>query len=196
MSCIGKYSHNYYFIHGTWSIERVIKILNDGYIEIGQDLDSKYLSMSDATDPFNKIFGHIYFEDLKNLPTFMTMSFIIHPKIICDRTISMNKGWQGKEYVKINKNDSVKTKISKLNKMRELVQMPLTPWEEKHSSIFMQHEIILGKRISVKKYIIGIVIGKTNKKIKETINKIIKKKNYKFNIVDWQYMPKLNDLIK
>lgn len=194
MSCIGAYRHDFYFVHGTWNMKNMIKILEDGKIKCGKDLDGKYLTMSSPQDTFDTIFGHIYFDDIKNLPDFMTIGFIIHPKIVCDRTIEYHEGWGMKCESIIEKDDPDDVKIKKLNKIRSSVKK-LANIEDRLIPIIMRHEVLLGKQISVRKYIIGIVIDTRDTKVCNKIKKLIASHNYKIKLIDIRKMPTLKEIL-
>lgn len=175
----------FYVTHWTPKMSSIYAILKDGYMYAGNYLPAKYLTMSTPEDPFDNIFGMLYFEDLKNMPQILFPAIILHPNIVCEG-ITFNQGWGGSGITKeeqpitINKTDSKNIVVKKINAMRKYIKNPYTlnkmviQWWDHH------HEILLPRKISVRKYVIGIVcFQKDSKKLRA----IIKKYNYNINVI-------------
>ena len=188
----------FYITHWTPKMASVYKILKDGYMIAGNDLPAKYLTMSYPGNSFDNVYGMMYFEDLKNMPFIIHPAMILHPNIVC-KGITFNQGWGGSGITKkeqpitINKTDSKKTVVKKINAMRKYIKNPYTlnkmviQWWDHH------HEVLMPRKISVRKYVIGIVCPKEDVK---KLQSVIKKYNYNINvIVDSQHPPSLAEVL-
>lgn len=191
IDCI-TYPYNFYFIHSAWKYPTLLQILKDGYIKCGNKVDPKFLGMSYEGNTFDQIYGHIYFEDLKNLPMCTGYCLIIHPKILCSDNIEFRKGWQSERFT-IKKSDSAQTKKKKLNLIRDYLTHPEQIPPGMRTSWIMHHEVTFDKKISLRKYIIGIALPLDEDY--SSVKRIMKQKKYKFPIIDFRSMPLLSELI-
>jgi len=171
---------NYYIIHSVFKIKNLIKILEDGEIRIGKNLDKKYLSMSNPKEPLNYIFSNIYFEKLKNLEYFWQSSIVLDPKIIIEKGCIFKKSWSGdiihKDDIKIKKNDN-KLK-EKIKKIYYYIKKPKDIPAIVKMNPYMTHEILFNDKISIKKYAIMITCNFCDDKTYKKLEKIIEKKKY------------------
>lgn len=173
-----KKTHNsgFYFIHTSLPKNGLIDILNSGYIRKGTQLQSHQLGMSTSNNPFNKIFGHIYFDDIRNISHFWGATVIIHPKILLEQDITFRINWLDDTHeIILKKTDTNSVMKQKLTKIKKLLE------HEKETSSkddIMQHEVLFSKNISIKKYAIGISCNNADDKTLVTINDIIHKKKY------------------
>jgi hypothetical protein len=170
----------FYFIHTSLPKNGLIDILNDGFIRKGEQLKAKQLGMSDPAEPFDKIFGHIYFDDVKNISHFWGATIIIHPKIIMEQDITIRTNWQDDTHeITIKKTDTESVMKNKLMKIKKMIE------HEKETSKkddIMQHEVLFSKNISIKKYAIGISCNNADDKTFANIKDIIGKKKYKLYV--------------
>lgn len=175
----------------TPKMTSIYKILKDGYMIAGNDLPAKYLTMSYPGNSFDNVYGMLYFEDLKNLPWIHFPAIILHPNIVCDG-ITFNQGWGGSGITKkeqpitINKSDPKTTVVKKINAMRKYIKNPYTlnkvviQWPDHH------HEILMPRKISVKKYVIGVICPQEDSK---KLQGVIKKYNYNINVLTNNFPP-------
>jgi hypothetical protein len=188
-----KYNYDFLIYHSVTppGIEKILKILDDGYIKLGTDVDEKYRVYTGANGT-NYIFCNIYFPDIKNMSYWWTFTngvgLILHPKLLYNNGAIFNKGWQGGPYTTknngfvIDKNDNYKTKRRTLMKIKKWLKNPHDIKEILQKNEHMNHEIIFNKQIPIK-YIIGIVCVNCDQKELDAIkNKAIKNKAIEKNL--------------
>lgn len=179
MTTICKELGNFCIIHCTMDNENLMAILKSGYIKPGTMLQPKYLKMSTPNEPFDKIFGMLYFEKLKNIKMFQGASIILHPKIIRELGMRFTPGWGGSGVtsktpeIMIDKNDKLLCE-----KMRGIYRFIKNPKLPKHIMKMPEHhhEVTFTQKISIEKYCIGVVTEKD-------ISNIMEKKKYDFKII-------------
>lgn len=152
-------------------------------------MNSEKLSGGESLD---YIYGHIYFEDLKNLSSGW-IRFIINPKNMFDQGFIFNKNWvtyHNIYSIHIKKTDSIPT-IKKLNKIRQIIKNPESWLPE-----IMQHEILFDKEIDLTKYLLAIICNCSDDEINK-IKSIIKDKPYKnTSFIIGKDFPSLDKLLK
>jgi hypothetical protein len=142
--------YKFYFSHAT-TLRNLIKIINDGEVKFGHGL--KYIDK--ISEGKKNIYLNINFDDLKNMDSApRNYILLISPSIITNG-LRFNKGWTHfEDYVVIDKNDvNVKDKIKKIH---DWIKSPDLP-EMISNASFMNHEILINKKINLKKYLIGII---------------------------------------
>lgn len=185
LSCLKKYPFNFCFFHNTLKLDSVLAILKDGYIKAGTDVPKKYRTLG-GEEGSEKIFGQIYFNDLKNTIPWGIASFIIDKNILCDMNVEFHIGWGGwnmKEEYKLNKTDKETVRKNKLDSIRKFLKNPSELPKILRESQINNHEIMFDKNISVKKYVVGIVYNFEDKKQLEKIQKLINKKKYNIKLI-------------
>lgn len=189
LKCVS-YNHPFYFTHGTFFAKNMIAILKDGFIKPNKDIDPKFRILGGGEE-LDDIYGHIYFDEYPNtMPTYFEPCFILHPKILCDFDIKIHKIWRLNETT-INKSNSPKKIKKELDDLRKYLinsanKIETHPDGSKTiSSWYYRHEILFNKKISIKKYVIGIVCDDCAclEKDFKIIKQLIKEKNYKLTII-------------
>ena len=200
--------NNFYFIHNTSSIKTLISILKKGKILLGSDVKEDERKHSGGK-PMDYIFGHIYFEDLKNLSNTQDFAIILHPKIIKKYDIIFNKGWQAgpgdpkyKRSIQLLKSDDVNTRNIKITQIRKFLKNPHADPNISYipPNEFLQHEVVFDKPILLKDNIIGIICllcdtVDDRKKYFDKLQNIINEKYPNVKFYKSNAMPLLKDLL-
>ena len=188
--CIPSYKHSFYFTHGTFFAKNMIAILKDGFIKPNKDIDPKFRVLGGGEE-LDDIYGHIYFDEYPNtMPAYYEPCFILHPKILCDYGIKFYKSWGGSETI-IDKNSPSKIIKKYLENIRKYLinsinKIETRPDGTKFTRLWQyRHEIRFNKKISIRKYVIGIVCDDYSclEKDFKIIKQLIKEKNYKLTII-------------
>lgn len=170
-----KIQHNFYLLHTIMPKNGLIDILKDGYIRKGTQLKPSQLGWSYKGNELHEIYGHIYFDDIKNIDHFWSSSIILSPQLLYDYGIIFRESWQGTDLIKINKHDSEQMIKKKLQEIKEILKT-------KKSKDIQQHEIVIKKQIPIKKYAIGLSCNEADDKTFTKIQKIVKEKGYNLYI--------------
>lgn len=124
------------------------------------------------------------------MPTYYEPCFILHPKILCDYGIKIHKIWGMNETI-VNEGDSSRKIKKELDDLRKYLinavdkvetrpdgSKTIRPWQ-------YRHEILFNKKISLRKYAIGIVCDDYSclEKDFKIIKRLIKEKKYKLTII-------------
>lgn len=196
-NCLRGYEHKFYFIHNTLTLETLEDVLKDGYIKLGKNVKTQHRKLSDSK--LDYVYGQIYFEDLDNIKYFWSPSIILHPKIMCDIEMEFHRGWGAlptKSNHIIRKTDSESKIRNKLNDIRKFLKDPKELPTEIRKSFVFNHEVVFNKKISIKKYAVGITCNFADKKTMNKIKQIILDKKYKLKIIHGNYpMPKYDELL-
>lgn len=167
--------YNYYFTHGSYSFNSLIKILKDGKIKPSKLLSNKY-SIYSGDEKKDHIYTNIYFDDIKNLSHMLEYTLLIKPDVVeKNKNMEFHTGWNinnGKEYIMKTHIDFKKY----LSKIRNFFKHP----PKQNPSGILSHEFLFGKSISVKKYVFAIYCN-PNENIDKLL-KIINNKKYKIII--------------
>lgn len=160
--------NKFFFIHDTFSSETILKILEDGFIKPGKELEWEYIKRSGQK--LDNIYVNIYFYSLKNIPIMPSYAIIIDPNILNTHNAVFNKGWGGiiKPDIYLSKKDSPKQRRDKISSIREFIKDPKELPEKLKNSGVMTHQVLFNRRIPIDS-IIGIICTKCPDK---TINKI------------------------
>lgn len=178
-------NHKFYITHRVMYYDNLIKILQTGIIRFGKHIDTSIYKLDD-------IYGNLYFDDIKNIEYPSEFMLLLHPKVMLDHSVQIDKGWGNSKLVKIKKNDgSFKKKMKKAyNWIKNPVGLPgklddLTEGIQKH-------QIIINKELDVKEYVIGIIClsGDFGK-----IQKILNKKYNGIKLITVNEFPDFDDLI-
>lgn len=167
--------YNFCFIHNTITPIAILSILKDGYIKLGTDTPKENRVLSDGT---KSIYGQIYFDDLKNTHSWGAASIIIDKSLVNDMDIEFHRGWGSLEIKNdhlLKKTDTLKTRLHKLDNIRKFLEEPKelpkilrTPTHN--------HGVVFNKKISIKKYAIGIICSFDDDKMVKKIQHLINKK--------------------
>jgi len=188
--------YDFYFYHSIFgdAAEKVLNILNSGYVEPNKNLPIKYRGMS-GSHKSSYIFCNIYFQDSKNFEKVpigtkgeilypktrevtVDAGIILHPQLFYEKDVTFNYMWKGDDIednphkIKVLKNDSLEIKKEKLKEIKDWVE------HLNNSNIFginlpnfHKHEILLKGRIPIK-YIIGIFLTNPTEEIKKKLNEL------------------------
>ena len=174
---------NMYFIHESNDINTIIKILKSGILKPGKDVKKCERKFSGG-EAQEYIYSNIYFDDIKNIDRTMVPSILLHPNIIKDFDVIMNKGWRCKPMknsIIINKKDTLYDKLNKLKKMYKFIEtLDGLHNYEKNGPGHLQHEILLSKQIDIHKYALGITCEPQHVKM---LKKVISKYDYDIKII-------------
>lgn len=176
--CLQGYPHNFCFIHNTFAPDALASILKDGYIKKGTEVQTKYRRLG-GEEGSDKVYGQIYFDDLKNTYPWGVGSVIIDKKVLCHMDVEFHRGWQSlpiKEEHKIKTTDTSAIIKRKLKSIRNYLKNPRELPKGLRTPL-LNHEIMFDKNISVRRYVVGVVCS-DEKTIKKLQN-VIKKNGYK-----------------
>lgn len=149
---INKYK--FYFIHKTKNYENLLKILKDGYLTSGQNVDKKYRFWSGEI-ALEDIYMNIIFDNLRDNSISYDMTLIFDPTLIFDYEMDILKGWGVNKLVHIDIND---TKLSsKMKKIYKFIKNPDLHEKLLLTPKILQHEIRIKQNISLDKYLRAIV---------------------------------------
>ena len=73
--------NGYYIIHRTKNVDNLFKILKDDIMKRVKDVEKKRRHLG-GPDPSDYVYGNIYFDDIKNIPSLGAITLIFHPDII------------------------------------------------------------------------------------------------------------------
>lgn len=179
-SCIRKYPYDFCFIHNMMYPDALSDILKDGYIKAGIEVPKKYRFLG-GHEGSNKIYGQIYFDDLKNTEPWGNASIIIDKSILCDMDVYFHKGWGNLFWTKnqdLKKTDTQKIRKRKIEYIRSFLKDPIEMPEMVRKSFVNLHEVMFDKNISVRKYVKGIIYHSSYEPKIKKIKQIIDKKKY------------------
>jgi hypothetical protein len=201
MKNVEKYTFNdFLIIHEAFSMEKngfdnLVKILEDGYIKLGKDVELKYRKLGGDENKADHIFSLIYVDEVKDIMHTANFGLIIDPKILYERNFYFNRGWQGCVIDKSVKGTIVKKSIiglkidtdnkinKKINRILKYIKHPTGVPEIFKKCHFSNHELLFDEKIPLDEYVIGISCTGCDEKGLIKINNIIKNKNYKFPII-------------
>jgi hypothetical protein len=184
----------FYFINGC-SYEHFINILNDQYIYANKYIEKKYTRMMDLTDYIytNIIFDEINIRDNEKWPM-GEIGIIIHPKILKHKNCIINVGWNGyidDKSIVIKKTSSLKKISKKINMIKNKI---LNSYNKSSTIYILSNEVLFKKKISLQKYMVGIVIyDEKNKELKSKVSKLLKE--YDYNIPIFNEFPKSKEIM-
>ncbi|AYV82149.1 MAG: hypothetical protein Homavirus11_5 [Homavirus sp.] len=171
-----KYDFYVYHSFGELIYEKILCVLNDGYLKLGSDVEQKYRVYS-GYESQPHIFANIYFPEIKNIKGFWgDGGLVLHPDVMYDYDVEFVKGWGGMPGTTIHKNDDNKTKKKKLQQIKKWVENPdyISEGLQKMLPSFHYHELIFNEKIPIK-YIIGIICSYCpDNKINKIKNKLKK----------------------
>ncbi len=162
--------YKFYFLHST-TFKNLKSMLKTKYIKLGTDPDVKERIWSSGHD---SVYLSIYFDDIKNLTNAQNITLLLSSILIFDYKIHFNKGWGYEEdFVIINRKDDNVT--SKIKKIRKYLKDPDLP-EKIKGLKWWEHEIFVEKKISLDKYLVGLICVCPNEELIK-IKKLLKKLN-------------------
>jgi hypothetical protein len=172
--------------HAYGNCDKIIKILNDGYIKIGKNVSAKERIFSGGR-PKDYVFANLEFRDLMNVDKYgLNNTFIISPSIIDHMGMYFNSKWWAditKDTIKIDKDDLPIHKCDKLKIIHDYLKLSisensdLTKWY-----LCCGHEILLPGDIEISKFVVGIICGSYGI---EKVREVIKNKGYNIAVVPY-----------
>ena len=113
--------------------------------------------------------------------------------------VEFHRAWGGyptkNEHI-LRKTDSCRETQKKLNKIKEFLKNP-KDIHEKSRDFPLNHEVTFPRKISLKKYVIGITCNFADVKTMNKIKKIIKEKGYNMTVMNGNYpVPTIDELMK
>jgi len=215
--CIEDYPHKFFFVHSTnananGDEKTIPRIFESGYIHPGSKIHENLLGAH-----HNEVYFMICFPELKNI-YLGGGDIIIKPEIICDYPILFSNDWNyggdinnGHLFSIFFNSNKFKQLMEKIEnniyngelRIGDLDYIPDTKKqlyekldrifeeEKKYSSPF-SHEFVIGTSISLKDYVIGVILDKNNSFIEKT-KEIIKRKKYELIVKETDnYIDNLN----
>lgn len=162
--------HPYYLIHTT-PFDHLIEILKTGWIKPAKDIPIKYMRFGKDGEPLEYIFTNIHFEDLQNLTSLSSHALILSPQLIQDLDAIFVKGWSGGDF---QKHDIIrfgtKDDIERIRKT--LTEYGPTP---ENMDGWMTHEVLFSGKISLEKYLVGVVCLNCNSNSMKKVRKLATK---------------------
>ena len=171
----------FFIVHGTTNLDTLTRILKSGKIKLGSQVRVKDRKFSGiASKPY--IFSSMYFTDLKNFREAKGISLLLSSSLLDEYTGYFNKNWQGgpgSQSIKLDKNDDLVTRATKLNIIREFIKDPSElPWIVKKFPGDFHHELVFEEPLLIKKYLRGVVCYGCPKEIIDSLHEILEKKKY------------------
>ena len=122
--------------------DNLVQILQSGTIKFGKHVDTSIYKLDD-------IYGNLYFEDLKNIEYPSEFMLLLHPKVILDHIVQIDKGWGISKITKITKKDKLFGK--KMTKVYNWIKNPIgLPGKlDEITTGIGKHQLIIKKELDV-----------------------------------------------
>ncbi len=171
-------NNKFYIVHGTNSLINMLKIIDSGYIKSSSELTSTYKGLGENKSS-KFIYGNIYFDEFienKYSSTsykddYMNYSIILHPNILDEFPIFVNKKWNGDIFTQIATNDKLIEKEIKIKNIFEYIKERLQDDCKEYNKT---HEILFSSKIPIKKYILAVTCNECENKFPEKLVQIKK----------------------
>ena len=178
----------FFFVHLTFSTDKLVSILKDGEIKSGNQIPVNKRRLTGDNDPSPYVYTIMINKDnLNTIDTdFNDSGYIISPDIIKHKKTIFNKLWQAglvKDSIVINRKDTNEDKHVKIKQINQIIKKPgklLSIWYMNNEALFMKNILL--------KYIIGVVAPKKDH------NKLSKYLPTNIKLYD-NYTKALSDLI-
>jgi len=129
---------NIRYVKHCFNFDSILKILKDGYLRSQKGLNIKNYELDVKSSDPTKVFLQIVFWNIESF-NYGSHCFLLNKKILQDRSDYMiNNGWKGS----INENS--------LKKPKNFKNLKINP---------LQNEVLFSNKISLSKYLGGIIIG-------------------------------------